>query len=137
MTSNPSEVKVEWKKSIIGFNGLPIKDTTNAQKIARENPTILEDELLKKLSDSTFGTVFQNLLVNTQITNVQDQLKVYRWIEKLELKMTTNKGEMLLDINQLTELEDYIKNSKNTQILLIGPVMKYIEELKDKLNKQS
>lgn len=137
MTSNPLEVKVQLKNPIIGFNGKPIKDTSNVRTIARKNPNITEDELYAKLPNSTYGMIFQNLLTQTEITDVPTQLKVYRWVEKIESKMTSNKGEMLLDIGQILELEEFIQKCKNPQILIIGPVMKYIEELKEKLNKKN
>lgn len=133
MGTNSSEVKLQLKKPIIGFKGKSLKDSTDMQKILQEEPNITPDDLQEKLPDLTFGMAIQNLLLNAPLKDTKEQLKVYRWAEKIELKIKSNKGEMLVDLNQITELEEYISKIKGTPTVQIAPILIYLEKLKDEL----
>ena len=112
MGTNPDEIKLKLKNSIIGFKGKPMKESTNMQKIIQENPGLTELELADKLPDLLFGIALQNLLLNVPLQDTKEQIKVYRWVEKIESKLKSDKGEMLIDLNQITELEDYLSKLK-------------------------
>ncbi len=49
--------------------------------------------------------------------------------------MITAKGELVLDLNQVTELYDFLIKSQYPQINIIAPILIEFERLKDELTK--
>jgi hypothetical protein len=135
MGTNPDEVKLELKKPITGIHGIPYKDSTDMRKIMQDSPNLTSEEVQKRLPDLTFGIAIQNLLLNSPSNDAKEQVKVYRWVEKIESKMTTSKGEMLIDLNQLTELQEYIMKVKGVPTMQIAPIAIYLERLTDRLKE--
>lgn len=129
----PSEVKLELSKPLINYDKKPVKDLDNIIEIQRQNPTLSKHQLLEKCPIMTFGKSLPSLLLQVPTNNSVEKLKLFRWASKIEDKMITEKKELTLDINQVTELYGFIEKVQDANIVSIVPVLIYLEELKEKL----
>lgn len=117
----------------MNYNRKPVKNTDNIREIQKQNPTLSTDQLLAKCPNMTFGNSLSSLLLQVPTQDPVEKLKLFRWASKIEDKMTTDKKELSLDINQVTELYDFICKVQNVNIVTIAPILIYLEELKEKL----
>ena len=76
--------------------------------IKNQNPSLTDEQLIKKCPNATFGNVLPPLLVQVPSQDPVEKLKLFRWASKISDKMITDKAELSLDINQITELYDFI-----------------------------
>ncbi len=134
MSDSKTEVKLKLKKSIIGYNNKPIKNTDDIISIARQYPTLSKLELIEKCPDITFGDVLPVILLEIQSTNPSERLKLFRWASKIEDKISTDKAELVLDLNQVTELYDFINKSTTTKTNIHVPIIIEFERLKEELS---
>lgn len=131
----PSEVKLELKKPLINYDKKPVKNTDNIREIQKQNPTLSQDQLLEKCPNMTFGNSLPLLLLQVPSQDPVEKLKLFRWASKIEDKMITEKKELTLDINQVTELYDFMGKIQTVNIVTISPILIYLEELKEELSK--
>lgn len=128
-----TEVKLGLKQPILNYDGKPIKDSSNFQKLMQENPGMPQDQVADKLPNVAFGKAFIQLLLQVPTTDNVEKLKIFRWASKIEDKLVTDKAELTLDINQITELFDFISKVQNAPIISIAPILITLEDLKNKL----
>jgi len=128
-----TEVKLELKKPLINYDKKSIKNIDNILTIQKQNPTLEREQLIKKCPDMTFGSILPNLLLRVPSEDPVEKLKLFRWASKIQDKMITDKGELSLDINQITELYDFVGKVQDFGIITIAPILIYLEELKEKL----
>lgn len=128
-----TEVKLELKKSLINYNKKPVKSMDNFRELQQKYPTLSQEQLVEKCPDMTFGSALSNLLLQVPSQDSVEKLKLFRWASKIEDKMITDKGELSLDINQITELFDFLGKVHTANIIVISPILIYLEELKEKL----
>ncbi len=129
----PSEIKLELKKPLINYNKKPVKSTDSIREIQQQNPTLSQDQLIAKCPDMTFGNSLPTLLLQVPTQDPVEKLKLFRLASKIEDKMITEKAELILDITQITELYDFIGKIQTAKIVVISPILIYLEELKEKL----
>lgn len=127
------EVKLELKKPLINYNKKPVKNTDTITEIQKQYPTLSQKELIDKCPDMTFGTILPKMLLDVPSEDPVEKLKLFRWASKIEDKMITNKGEMVVDLNQVTELFDFIGKVQTFKIVVISPILIYLDELKEQL----
>lgn len=131
-----TEVKLQLKKTIINYNKKPIKKVDNISELKQQYPTLSQVQLLDKCPNVTFGDVLPNLLLQVPSQDPMEKLKLFRWASKIEDKIITAKGELTLDLNQVTELYDYIGKVPTAPITTIAPILIYLEELKEKFKEK-
>jgi len=105
----------------------------NFRELQQKYPTLSQEQLVEKCPDMTFGSALSNLLLQVPSQDSVEKLKLFRWASKIEDKMITDKGELSLDINQITELFDFLGKVHTANIIVISPILIYLEELKEKL----
>jgi len=135
LNDSKTEVKLKLKKPIISFNGNPLKDNTNIQKHRLANPTLSPNELLEKCDNLLMGVMLPDILLQIPTQDSKEKLKLFRWATKIEDKMITDKGELVLDLNQVTELYDFLSKSQTVVINVIAPILIEFERLKEELSK--
>ena len=133
---NSAEVKLQLKKQIIGHDGKPVKDDSELKSIMTRNPQLSINECLMRCSDITIGRVLPNMLLTILTQDATEKLKLFRWAEKIQDKMITNKGEMSLDLIQVTELYEFVLKSQGTSINVFVPVTEELKKLKEKLGSK-
>jgi len=127
-----AEVKLELKKPLINYDKKPVKNTDDIAEIKKQNPTLSQEQLIDKCPNMTFGKILPHLLLQVPSQDPVEKLKLFRWASKIEDKMITDK-EMTLDLNQVTELFDFIGKVQSANIVIISPILIYLDELKEKL----
>lgn len=135
MNNSKTEVKLKLKNPIISFNGKPIKNNINIQKHKLANPALSPTELLEKCDNLLIGVILPVILLEISTQDAKEKLKLFRWASKIEDKMITDKGELVLDLNQVTELYDFLLKSQTTAINVIAPILIEFERLKEELSK--
>jgi len=128
-----AEVKLELKNPIINYNKKPVKNTDSIRELQKQNPTLTQEQLIDKCPDMTFGNILPTLLLQVPSQDPVEKLKLFRWASKIEDKMITGKGELILDISQITELYDFVGKVQTANIVTISPILIYLDELKEKL----
>lgn len=131
-----TEVKLQLKKQIIGHDGKPVKDDAELKSIMIKNPQLSLYECLSRCSDITIGKVLPNMLLTIPTQDATEKLKLFRWAEKIQDKMITNKGEITLDLIQVTELYEFVLKSQGTSINVFVPVTEELKKLKEKLSSK-
>jgi len=129
----PTEVKLELKKPLINYDKKPVKNTDFVVDMQKQYPTLTKAQLTEKCPDMTFGYILPHVLLQVPTQNSVEQMKLFRWASKIEDKMITDKGELTLDINQITELHEYVEKVQSHNIIIIAPILIYLEELKEQL----
>ena len=81
----------------------------------------------------TMGSVLPRVLLQVPTEDPVEKLKLFRWASKINDKMITNKGEMTVDLNQVTELFDFVGKVQQVGISVISPILIYLDELKEQL----
>lgn len=132
-TNKESEAKLLLKSPLINYNKKPIKDNSNLQELIKQNPGIFHADLIEKCPDATIGEALIQLLLTVPTSDNVERLKLFRWASKIEDKMVTNKGELVLDLNQVTELFGFVSKVQSANIITIAPVLIQLEDLKNKL----
>jgi len=130
---NTTEVKLLLKDPVISYDGKPIKDSSNYQTLAQDNPGLSADSLIEKCSNVPVGKALIQLLLSVQTEDNIEKLKLFRWASKIEDKLITDKGELTLDLNQVTELFDFVDKVKNVPIISIAPLLIILDNLKNQL----
>jgi len=128
-----TEVKLELKKPLINYDKTPVKNMDNISEIQKRNPTLSQKQLIDKCPNMTFGKILPHLLLQVPSKDPVEKLKLFRWAAKIEDKMITDKGEMAVDLNQVTELFDLVGQVQSANIVVISPVLIYLDELKEQL----
>lgn len=128
-----AEVKLELKKPLINYDKKPVKNTDDISDIQKQNPTLSQKQLIDKCPNMTFGKILPHLLLQVPSQDPVEKLKLFRWASKIEDKMITNKGQMTVDLNQVTELFDFIGKVQSANIVIISPILIYLDELKEQL----
>lgn len=132
-----TEVKLELKKPLINYDKKPVKNTDSIREIQQKYPKLSQTELIEKCPDMTFGAILPNLLLQVPSQDPVEKLKLFRWASKITDKMITDKGELSLDINQVTELYDFLGKVQTASIVVISPILIRLEELKEELKSRS
>ena len=130
-----NEIKLELKKPLLSYNKKPIKDNAYLTEILAKNNTLTQEQALNKCPDLTFGAMLPLLLIGLDAPDPKEKLKIFRWASKIEDKMITNKGEITLDLNNVTELYDLICKVQGSTIV-IAPILIEFERLKEELSKE-
>lgn len=128
-----SEVKLELKKPLLNYDKKPVKNTETLSDIQMQNPTLSQKQLIDKCPNMTFGGILPPLLLQVPTQDSVEKLKLFRWASKIQDKMITNKGEMTVDLNQVTELFDFVGKVQTAGISVISPILIYLDELKEQL----
>ena len=129
------EVKLELNKSLINYNGKPIKDTKNLEETAKNNPTLTQQQIVSKCPDLTIGKILPVMLLQIQSKDPVEKLKLFRLASKIEDKLITDKSELTLDITQINELYEFVGKVDGFSISVIASILIILEGLKEKLNK--
>jgi len=137
LSNNKTEVKLKLKNPIIGHKGTPVKNIDNIQKIAQENPKLTSAEIMEKCDDMLFGDMLPVILLHVPMDNTEKKFKLFRWASKIEDKMVTAKSELILDLNQITELYDFVSKSTGTETNVLIPILIEFERLKEELTKNT
>lgn len=135
LKDSKTEVKLKLKKLVIGFDDKSIKNTDDITSLAKQYPQLSASELLGKCSNTTFGDVLPILLLEIQTTDTREKLKLYRWATKINTKMLTDKAELILDLNQVTELFNFINKATTIPTNTFAPIFTEFERLKEELTK--
>lgn len=135
MNDSKTEVKLKLKNPIIGSRGKPLKDNTDIAKLKLVNPTLSGTELVEKCDDLLMGVMLPEILLQISTQDAKEKLKLFRWATKIEDKMITDKAELVLDLNQVTELYDFLSKSQTVGINVIAPILIEFERLKEELSK--
>jgi len=128
-----ADVKLELKKPLLNYDGKPIKSTDDISEIQKQNPTLSQKQLIDKCPNMIFGNILPHLLLQVPSHDPVEKLKLFRWASKINDKMITNKGEMTVDLNQVTELFDFVGKVQQVGISVISPILIYLDELKEQL----
>ncbi len=128
-----TEVKLLLKESVISYDGKPIKDSSNYQKLAKDNPGLSQEEIIEKCPDVFFGKALIQLLLTVPTEDNVEKLKLFRWASKIEDKLLTDKAELTLDLNQVIELFDFISKVQGVPIISIAPILIKFDDLKNQL----
>lgn len=135
LDGSKTEVKLKLKNPIIGYDKKPTKNTDNIISFARQYPQFSKLQLIEKCPNMTFGDMLPIILLEIESTDPRERLKLFRWATKIEDKMITDKAELVLDLNQVTELYDFINKSTRTAINIHIPIILEFERLKEELSK--
>lgn len=133
--SDITEVKLKLKDPLLSFQGKPLKNTDNINNLLLQNPTLSKQNLLEKCPDILVGEIIPEMLFSIETKDTKEKLKIFRWATKIQDKIITNKGELELDLNQVTELFDFFSKSHSHKISVIGPVLEIFEGMKKDLTK--
>jgi len=128
-----TEVKLLLKKPLINYNKKPVKDLSVFTDVQKKFPKLSQKELVEKCPDLTFGAILPGLLLQVPSTDATEKLKLFRWASKIEDKLITAKGELVLDLNQINELYDYLSKMPSLEIVTLAPILICLDDLKDKL----
>lgn len=128
-----SDVTLNLKMSLINYDGKKVKDLENVIAMKQRYPTLAPDQLIDKCPNLTFGKILPTILLQFPAKDAAEKLKLFRWASKIQDKLTTNKGHLVLDENQLAELNNFVENSTFGNIVTIAPILIHFEELKNEL----
>ena len=127
------EVKLSLKDPIISYDGKPIKDSSNFATIAKDNPGLSEADLVEKCPNVQLGKALIQFLLTVPSEDNVEKLKLFRWASKMEDKLVSDKAELTLDLNQVTELLNFVNRVKSVPIISIAPVLIILDNIKNQL----
>ena len=92
--------------------------------------------MIEKCPNVPLGKALIQLLLSVQTEDNVEKLKLFRWASKIEDKLITDKAILVLDLNQVIELFDFVNKVKNVPIISIAPILIELESLKEQLTKK-
>lgn len=133
------ESKIMLKNNLTGFDGKTIPNTSELPKFKAKFPKLSQAELVAKCPPFTIGEQLAGMLMqlagSEETKEATEKLKLFRWASKIHDKMETDKGELSVDLVQITALFGYISKVKGMSIIVQGPLLVILEDMKESLTQ--
>lgn len=138
---NSSGIKLKLKENIIGYNGKPIYNSNEFPIVQKKYPKLTPDKLIEKCSTFTLGDQLASILMQVAgdpevTTEPTEKLKLFRYATKISSKLETEKGELEIDLKQAEELFNYVGKVKQTDVILVAPILSLLDDIKKSLTKE-
>lgn len=137
---NSSGFKLKLKGNIIGYNGKPIYNSNELPLLKQQYPKLTADKIMEKCSTFHLGDQLASILMQVAgdpeiTTDTVEKLKLFRWASKISSKLETEKGELEIDLKQAEDLFNYVGKVTKMDIILVGPILSLLDDIKTKLSK--